>query len=122
MRPKWEPTTDMLTKSAWGEGGLLEEEKKRKMKAAATGFYPSGFVNESCPPSLIKRLGHLGYPCLISNPVLVFRGCLPLYAFIILSLFSQKMQWCWYIMLKNEFREGLLKGIFNCNDIPICFL
>jgi len=28
MRPKWEPTTDMLTKSAWGEGGLLEEEKK----------------------------------------------------------------------------------------------
>lgn len=52
------------------------------MKAAATGFYPSGFVNESCPPSLIKRLGHLGYPCLILNPVLVFRGCLLLYAFV----------------------------------------
>jgi len=62
------------------------------MKAAATGFYPSGFVNESCPPSLIKRLGHLGYPCLILNPVLVFRGCLPLYALNIVVFFSLKMQ------------------------------
>ncbi len=41
------------------------KKRRRKMKAAATGFYPSGFVNESCPPSLIKRLDHLGSPCLI---------------------------------------------------------
>lgn len=34
MRPKWEPTTDMLTKSAWGEGGLLEEEKKEKNESS----------------------------------------------------------------------------------------
>lgn len=32
MWPKWEPTTDMLTKSALGEGGLLEEEKKKGQK------------------------------------------------------------------------------------------
>lgn len=62
--------------------GGRKKKRRRKMKAAATGFYPSSFVNESCPPSLIKRLGHLGSPCLILNPVLVFRGCLLLYAFV----------------------------------------
>ncbi len=73
------------------------------MKAAATGFYPSGFVNESCPPSLIKRLDHLGSPCLILNPVLVFRGCLFLFAFV---FFLRKCSGAG-IMLKNVVREGL---------------
>lgn len=75
------------------------------MKAAATSFYPSGFVNESCPSSLIKRLGHLGYPCLILNPVLVFRGCLPLYAFVVVVfLFFRKCSGAGIILKVTYFK------------------
>lgn len=81
-----------LGRGRFAGGRQKKREREKKMKAAATGFYPSGFVNESCPPSLIKRLGHLGYPCVISNPVLVFRGCFPLCACCLVL----KMQRYWY--------------------------